>query len=60
MTRSARLAPMVLVALLAAGMACRRRGAAPGDCRVIFERLVELEMEELGYRDSLAASRWSS
>jgi hypothetical protein len=48
---------MVLVALLATAGACRRDRAQPRDCHAIFERLVELELEERGYRDPVALAR---
>ena len=32
-------------------------GATPAQCRAIFNRLVEVELEEMGYRDPVLAER---
>jgi hypothetical protein len=37
--------------LLVLTAACRSRRATPEDCLRIFDRMVDLELKELGYRD---------
>ena len=49
------LAALVSVALLAG---CHRHVATAGDCRVILDRLVEMELKESGYRDPSLVPRW--
>ena len=57
MTRPARFAQLMAIAMLVTGVACDRRGATQEDCQTVFERLVELETTELGYRDPIAVGR---
>ena len=39
--------------------ACQRQeGATLSDCERLFERLVELELREMGYNDPTLAERW--
>jgi hypothetical protein len=48
------------IALLAAVLGlsgCSRERAQPEDCERIFDRLVEVELHELGYRDPALAQR---
>ena len=36
---------------LVQGVGCRSRRASPEDCDRIFDRMVDVELKELGYRD---------
>jgi hypothetical protein len=45
-----------LAAVLLAG--CGRRTATRDDCRQILDRLVDLELQEKGFRDPALAARW--
>lgn len=49
-----RLAALSSLVTLAA---CSESRATTEDCRAIFERIVELELEEMGYRDPALAER---
>jgi len=52
---------ITLVALLlffAAPTACGGRRATREDCRLILDRLVDLELQERGFRDPALAARW--
>ncbi len=42
------------------GGACHRHRATPAECRFILERIVELELHELGFRDPVLAQRKSA
>jgi hypothetical protein len=44
----------LLLALLSP--ACNKSRATEADCRVILDRIVEIELHELGYRDALLQS----
>ena len=46
-----RLARTWLALLALALAACSGPRASEADCRIIFDRLVALELEEMGYRD---------
>jgi hypothetical protein len=46
----------ILAALLGLS-GCSRERAKPEDCQRIFDRLVEVELHELGYRDPALAQR---
>jgi hypothetical protein len=49
----------VLLALAAVALAgCGRHTATPDDCRVVLDRIIELELTESGYRDSVLRARW--
>ena len=37
--------------LLVQGVGCGSRRASPEDCERIFDRMVDVELKELGYRD---------
>ena len=37
---------------------CERHEASRADCEVIFERLIVLELAEMGYRDPALTKRW--
>jgi hypothetical protein len=51
------LLPLLLLATaLAAG--CGGRRATRDDCRAILDRLVDLELEERGFRDPALIARW--
>jgi hypothetical protein len=54
--RTITLVPLLL--LLAALTACDGRRATHEDCRQILDRLVDLELEERGFRDPALAARW--
>jgi hypothetical protein len=47
---------VVMVAVSVYG--CERREASRADCEVIFERLITLELSEMGYRDPALTQRW--
>ena len=36
---------------------CTREGATEQQCHAIFDRIVEIELEEMGFRDAALASR---
>lgn len=59
MKRPRALSVLIWIAVAAAiGPACKpSRRATPGDCLEIFNRLVELEMDERGFRDNAAVAR---
>ncbi|HEY2732026.1 MAG TPA: hypothetical protein VGK52_18920 [Polyangia bacterium] len=44
-------------ALILAG-GCHRHAASPDDCAAVFDRLVDLELTESGYRDPVLRDRW--
>jgi hypothetical protein len=55
-----RLVPLFLpVCLLLTASGCRRHAADGGDCEAVLDRLVELELEESGYRDPVVRARWT-
>lgn len=45
--------------VIAAGGGCRRRPASMDDCVAVLDKLVELELEESGYRDPVVRARWA-
>jgi hypothetical protein len=45
-----------LIAVAVGG--CRRHTTTAADCRAILDRLVELELREFGYEDSVLSARW--
>ena len=45
--------------VLAATPGCRRHAASKSDCAAVLDRLVELELEESGYRDPVVRERWT-
>jgi hypothetical protein len=47
---------IALAAVLATG--CGARPATRDDCRQILDRLVDLELQEKGFRDPALAGRW--
>ena len=47
----------LLIALVAATGACRRRRATAEDCARILDRIVELELRERGYHDRALVER---
>jgi hypothetical protein len=49
--------PSLLGLLVLATVACSEPRATAEDCGVIFDRIVELELEEMGYRDPALAER---
>jgi hypothetical protein len=53
-----RLGFAVVLAVSAIAGGCHRRVATAADCRAVLDRLVELELEESGYRDPGLAPRW--
>jgi hypothetical protein len=53
--RPGRLAPLLLMLTLAAGCAPRR--ATLEECGELLDRVVALELEELGYRDPALVAR---
>lgn len=48
------LGPLVAVA------GCHRHTATAADCRAILDRLVELELNEQGFRDPALVPRWQN
>jgi hypothetical protein len=46
-----------LVGLLSLTSACGSERATPAQCAAIFDRLVELELQEMGYNDPVLAAR---
>jgi hypothetical protein len=54
---SARVLVLLVAGLVPASSACRRQAATPEDCRAILDRIVELELHELGFRDPALAQR---
>jgi hypothetical protein len=47
---------VALAALLASG--CGGRRATADDCREVLDRLVDLELQERGFRDPALTARW--
>jgi hypothetical protein len=47
-----RFAPLVAAAI---ACSCSRHRATDGECHAIFERMVELQLAELGYHDPVLA-----
>lgn len=56
MTRAMTSMGLALVAALVVA-ACASERATPADCTVIFDRIVALELAEMGYRDPALAER---
>lgn len=54
--RVVEVAPWVLV-LLGLAPGCDARRATAEDCRAIFDRIVAIELRELGYRDPVLEKR---
>jgi len=52
--------PMLTVMLVASVLtaSCRSRVATREDCQQILDRLVDLELQEKGFRDPVVADRW--
>ncbi|HVX97580.1 MAG TPA: hypothetical protein VHK47_21890 [Polyangia bacterium] len=50
---------LLVVLVLATGGGCRRHAATTDDCAAVLDRLVELELEESGYRDPVVRARWA-
>jgi len=49
---------LAAIAIVAAGVgSCRGRPATPSECEEIVDRIVQLELEEKGYRDPVLADR---
>lgn len=55
-TRRLGLAVLLSASVVLGG--CHRHVATAADCRAVLDRLVELELEESGYRDPGLAPRW--
>jgi len=53
-----RVGAIAFVALALCG--CRRHAATPDECALILDRIVQLELHELGFRDPALAARKSS
>ena len=47
-----------LAATVLASTGCHRRTASAADCAAVLDRLVELELNESGYRDPVLRARW--
>lgn len=47
-----------LVVAIAAVSGCRRHPASEIDCQQVLNRLIELELNESGYRDAVLRARW--
>jgi hypothetical protein len=52
------IALVALFLLFASATACDGRRATREDCRQILDRLVDLELQERGFRDPALAARW--
>jgi hypothetical protein len=50
--------PLALACALILASGCHRHAASPDDCAAVFERLVDLELSEGGYRDPILRDRW--
>jgi len=46
----------LVIAVVACG--CNRHPASSGECEAVLQRLVELELNESGYRDTVLRARW--
>jgi len=44
---------------IAVGGGCHRHPASIDDCAAVLDKLVELELEESGYRDPIVRARWA-
>lgn len=55
-----RWARTLLAAMAASLCACgfRQERATPQQCRTIFDRLVAIELKEMGFNDQALAARW--
>ena len=51
------VAGLLLLSLLASTSGCRGAPATEAECRAILDRIVELELGELGFRDPVLAER---
>ena len=60
MTRMSKrtIALVALLSSFASATACGGRRATREDCRQILDRLVDLELQERGFRDPALAARW--
>jgi len=58
MRRLLRHSWLVFFVIAAAG-GCHRRPASMDDCVAVLDKLVELELEESGYRDPVVRARWA-
>jgi len=53
-----RVATALLLVIVTIGLGgCRRHAATRDECRAILDRIVELELHELGFRDPVLARR---
>ncbi|MGA7744465.1 MAG: hypothetical protein WBP56_22325 [Polyangia bacterium] len=48
----------VLIVVVAVASSCHRRPASEEDCKNVLNRLIELELNESGYRDAVLRARW--
>jgi len=46
--------------VVALGGGCHLHPATVDDCAVVLDKLVELELEESGYRDPIVRARWAA
>ena len=46
------------LAALALLSGCHRHRASPQDCKAALDRLIDVELVELGYRDPILRTRW--
>jgi hypothetical protein len=54
--RRAAVAPLLILAGLLV-LACRRHRMSEEDCRLVLDRITEIELAESGFRDPVLASR---
>src|SRR5258706_15101556 len=47
-----------LVAMVFSSTGCQRHAASGAECAAVLDRLVELELNESGYRDPVLRARW--
>jgi hypothetical protein len=48
----------VLIVVVTVASSCHRRLASEEDCKSVLNRLIELELNESGYRDAVLRARW--
>jgi hypothetical protein len=48
---------LLILALLVGSSACRRHHMSPDDCRLVLDRITEIELHEAGFRDPMLLAR---
>lgn len=49
--------PLLICALMWSALGCRPRNATRAECQMIVDRIITIELGELGYRDPVFARR---